>query len=250
MLGGFGQSVSDDWYYSDEDEELRYAKHRSHMETIARQQKMKKMSNVLILKKEVSVSVEEEVNREENEKDIELIKPYLTWKSSSSSQPNVIDDPEFPALGSIVNSLKRTKMPKQVEKNNEEGWKKIETKREKRVEQTVSKNRGEKGVKESYNDEERDGKKTSVCHVFAKYGNCSKGKKCLYAHRKEDLVMPECQFAKRGRCRFVVLEQETGVYYNSTKTRQCPCRHRNESDDNVFKRLTQREQMTIEETMK
>ena len=89
--------------------------------------------------------------------------------------------------------------------------------------------------------------KTEMCESFRNGTTCKYGNRCNFAHSINELKTKTCKYNPCERVRQVSHD----CYVNADKTRSkiCECKHLNESEDNLYTRLTGIEKRPTEEEM-
>ena len=205
--------------------EEKYEKHRLFMKSIAKRKKLE-LININITKK-IDTIVTNDFYSSLISKPISSSK----WISINDKNKVIFDsNADFPILDkSLLNNHNKETLlsdkqkdiiiikiinDKEPEKNIEEEWK------------TFS-----KPIKKKLNEN----KKSNVCHIFMKYGKCSKGEQCNYAHSSSTLIIKDC--FDIHDCKFVIYDRNRKTYTNKQGSKVCKFRHTFETEESLFLRL-------------
>jgi len=89
--------------------------------------------------------------------------------------------------------------------------------------------------------------KTEMCESFRNGTVCKYGNRCNFAHSIDELKTKTCKYNPCERVRQV--SHDCYVNVDKTRSKICGCKHINESEDNLYTRLTGIEKRATEEEM-
>lgn len=174
---------------------------------------------ILVQKQETQEIKKTDAEIQKEKEELFAVKSRLSWADKPYTTPVVrqqLFDINYPDLASSVKPKKK----------NNDGWITVDNRHKSKKTPTPA--------------PVPDNTKTRLCKNTV--GECPHGKRCRYAHGVSELNILDCTF---DSCRFVRLFN--GEYVNTSHNRRCERRHKNETNNNFFKRTGIKDPVTDQE---